>query len=175
MIILLHICCANCAIYPLAVLRKQQHEVTGFFYNNNIHPYQEFRKRLETTRDYASQVDLPLLIHKEYLLDDFLAEVAPQPENRCHYCYRSRLRQTARKARLVGAEAFTTTLLYSRYQNHEAIIDYGQQIADEFQLVFHYEDYRTGWNEGIKTSRQLGLYRQQYCGCIYSERDRYAR
>ena len=172
--ILLHICCANCAIYPVAVLREQQHEVTGFFYNHNIHPYQEFRKRLETTADYATHANLPLVVHEEYLLDEFLANVALQPKNRCHYCYRSRLRQTAEKARDLGADAFTTTLLYSRYQNHSAIVDYGQQLAREFQLTFHYEDYRAGWNEGIKISRQMGLYRQQYCGCIYSERDRYA-
>ncbi len=172
--ILLHICCANCAIYPLAMLREQEHQVTGFFYNHNIHPFQEYRKRLETTRDYAQRMDLPLLLHEEYLLDEFLAAVAVQPENRCHYCYRSRLRQTAKQAQLMGAQAFTTTLLYSRYQKHDAIVAYGQQLADEFQLDFYYEDYRSGWNEGIRISKQLGLYRQQYCGCIYSERDRYA-
>ncbi len=173
--ILLHICCANCAIYPVDVLRRQQHEVTGFFYNHNIHPYQEFRKRLESTRDYADRIELPLVVHDDYLLDEFLSHVAQKPEERCHYCYQSRLREAAEQAHTIGADAFTSTLLYSRYQQHDAIIDYGQQLAAEFQLTFFYEDFRRGWNEGIKISKQMGLYRQQYCGCIYSERDRYAR
>lgn len=172
--ILLHICCANCAIYPVNILRQQEHEVTGFFYNHNIHPFQEFRKRLDTTREYAHQVELPLVINDDYLLDEFLAQVAPNPDARCKYCYQSRLRVAAEQACNLGADAFTTTLLYSRYQQHDAIVDYGRQLAAEFQLTFFYEDYRRGWNEGIKISKQMGLYRQQYCGCIYSERDRYA-
>jgi predicted adenine nucleotide alpha hydrolase (AANH) superfamily ATPase len=172
--ILLHICCANCAIYPVTMLRQQEHEVTGFFYNHNIHPYQEFRKRLATTREYANQVKLPLVVNDNYLLDEFLAHVAQKPEQRCKYCYQSRLRVAAEQAHKTGAEAFTTTLLYSRYQQHDAIVDYGRQLAAEFRLTFFYEDYRRGWNEGIRISKQLGLYRQQYCGCIYSERDRYA-
>ncbi|MBD1401435.1 epoxyqueuosine reductase QueH [Pelovirga terrestris] len=172
--ILLHICCANCAIYPVTMLRQQEHEVTGFFYNHNIHPYQEFRKRLDTTREYAGQVELPLLVNDNYHLDEFLAQVASKPEERCKYCYQSRLRLAAEQAHKIGAEAFTTTLLYSRYQQHDAIVEYGRQLATEFRLTFFYEDYRRGWNEGIRISKQMGLYRQQYCGCIYSERDRYA-
>jgi predicted adenine nucleotide alpha hydrolase (AANH) superfamily ATPase len=172
--ILLHICCANCAIYPVTMLRQQEHEVTGFFYNHNIHPYQEFRKRLNTTLEYANQVKLPLVVNDNYHLDEFLAHVAQKPEQRCKYCYQSRLRVAAEQAHKTGADAFTTTLLYSRYQQHDAIVDYGRQLAAEFQLTFFYEDYRRGWNEGIKISKQMGLYRQQYCGCIYSERDRYA-
>jgi predicted adenine nucleotide alpha hydrolase (AANH) superfamily ATPase len=173
--ILLHICCANCAIYPVNMLRRQEHEITGFFYNHNIHPYQEFRKRLDTTREYASQVELPLVVNDDYHLDEFLAQVARNPKERCKYCYQSRLRVAAEQAHNRGADAFTTTLLYSRYQQHDAIVDYGRQLASEFQLAFFYEDYRHGWNEGIRISKQMGLYRQQYCGCIYSERDRYAR
>ncbi len=172
--ILIHICCANCAIFPINMLRQQEHEVTGFFYNHNIHPFQEFRKRLDTTREYASRVELPLVVNDDYLLDEFLAHVATKPAERCKYCYQSRLRVAAEQARNLGADAFTTTLLYSRYQQHDAIVDYGRQLAAEFQLTFFYEDYRRGWNEGIKISKQMGLYRQQYCGCIYSERDRYA-
>ncbi|MFO7576769.1 MAG: epoxyqueuosine reductase QueH [Pelovirga sp.] len=173
--ILLHICCANCAIYPLQMLRRQNHEVTGFFFNHNIHPYQEYRKRLETTQDYAAQTGLAMIYDEPYRLDTFLANVAADPGERCHYCYRSRLLETARRARQLGVEGFTTTLLYSRYQKHQAIVAYGEQLATEHGLVFHYEDYRTGWNEGIRISKEMGLYRQQYCGCIYSERDRYQR
>lgn len=172
--ILLHICCANCAIYPLSRLREEQHQVTGFFYNHNIHPFQEYRKRLETVRDYTTAEDVPMIYHEPYLLDTFLANVAHNPQTRCSYCYQSRLDQTAREAKKQNANGFTTTLLYSRYQDHQAILDYGRQLAHNFGLTFHYEDYRAGWNQGIQISKQLGLYRQQYCGCIYSERDRYA-
>lgn len=172
--ILLHICCGNCAIYPVKVLREQNQKVTGFFFNHNIHPYQEFRRRLETTQEYASKVELSLIVRDEYPLDEFLAEVSADPSQRCSYCYRSRLTETAKAAAAGGFEAFTSTLLYSRYQQHDAIVTFGRQLAEEYNLIFHYEDYRAGWQEGIRISKEMGLYRQQYCGCIYSEKERYA-
>ncbi|OEU74140.1 MAG: hypothetical protein BA864_07740 [Desulfuromonadales bacterium C00003093] len=171
--ILLHICCGNCAIYPVKVLREQNHQLAGYFYNHNIHPYQEFSKRLATTREYAEKVQLPVTYDEEYLLEEFLAAVAADPQNRCEHCYRSRLLATAKEAQRQGFEGFTTTLLYSRYQKHQEIVDFGRQLAGEYGLFFHYEDFRTGWNEGIRISKEMGLYRQQYCGCIYSEKDRY--
>ena len=172
--ILLHICCGNCAIYPVKMLREQNHQIAGYFDNHNIHPYQEFPKRLETTRQYAAQVELPVTYAEDYRLEEFLAAVAQNPANRCEYCYQSRLLATAREAKKLGFEGFTTTLLYSRFQKHQEIVAYGEQLADQLNLTFHYEDYRIGWNEGIRISKQMGLYRQQYCGCIYSEKDRYA-
>ena len=171
--ILLHICCGNCAIYPVKVLREQGHSLTGYFFNHNIHPFQEFRRRLETAREYAEQVELPLLVDDRYLLEEFLANVAADPAGRCSYCYRSRLAETARKAAAEGYQAFSTTLLYSRYQNQEAIVDFGHKLARDYQLVFIDQDFRPGWNEGIRISKEMGLYRQQYCGCIYSEKERY--
>ena len=172
--ILLHICCGNCAIYPVKVLREQNFAVTGFFFNHNIHPYQEFKRRLETTREYATRVELPLVVREEYLLEPFLAAVAADPALRCGYCYRSRLTETAKAAVAGGYTAFTSTLLYSRYQQHDEICAFGRQLATEYNLIFHYEDYRAGWQEGIRISKEMGLYRQQYCGCIYSEKERYA-
>jgi predicted adenine nucleotide alpha hydrolase (AANH) superfamily ATPase len=172
--ILLHICCGNCAIYPVKILREQNHELAGYFYNHNIHPYQEFKKRLTTTREYAEKVKLSVTYDENYRLEEFLAAVAQDPANRCEYCYRSRLLATAKEADRQGCEAFTTTLLYSRYQKHQDIVDFGQQLAKEYNLYFHYEDFRKGWNEGIKISKEMNLYRQQYCGCIYSEKERYA-
>jgi len=171
--ILLHICCANCAIYPVKVMRDQNHQLAGFFYNDNIHPYQEFKKRLDTTKEYAAKVDLPVTYDEEYRLEEFLAAVAQEPQNRCEHCYRSRLLATAKQAKQKDFDGFTTTLLYSRYQRHQDIVAYGLELAEEYGLTFHYEDFRTGWNEGIIASKEMGLYRQQYCGCIYSEKDRY--
>ena len=171
--ILLHICCGNCAIYPVKVLREQNHQIVGYFHNHNIHPYQEFRKRLETAKDYAQRVELPLTCDEDYRLEEFLAAVAQIPNNRCEYCYRSRLQATAKQARLLDFEGFTTTLLYSRYQKHQEIVTFGRQLAKDYDLFFHYEDFRSGWNEGIRISKEMNLYRQQYCGCIYSEKERY--
>ena len=171
--ILFHICCANCAIFPIRVLRERNHNLTGFFYNNNIHPYQEFKKRLDTVKEYADKVELDVVYNEEYLLREFLANVANDPEKRCDYCYRSRLEQTAQYAAENGFDSFSSSLLYSRYQQHERIREFGENIALKYDLNFFYEDFRTGWQDGINTSKNMGLYRQQYCGCIYSEMDRY--
>lgn len=171
--VLLHVCCANCAIHPLRLLREDRHTVTGYFYNHNIHPYQEYRRRLDTAREYTAAVDLPLIVNDDYALETFLARVAQDPGGRCNYCYQSRLQLTARHAAEHGYEAFTTTLLYSRYQNHELIRRSGQELAKEYGIDFLYADFRSGWQEGIRESKTMGLYRQQYCGCIYSEKERY--
>ena len=173
--ILLHLCCANCAIYPVKVLRARGEELTGYFFNHNIHPYREFRRRLETAQQYAAAVALPLLINDDYALDVFLARVAAAPQQRCTYCYTSRLEATARCAAAQGFTAFTTTLLYSRYQQHDLIRASGEALGQRYGLTFLYEDFRAGWQEGIDVSKGMGLYRQPYCGCIYSERDRYDR
>jgi len=173
--ILLHVCCANCAIYPVKILRQKNHLVSGFFFNHNIHPYQEFVRRLDSVRDYATQVELPMIYCEEYFLEEFLAQVAAQPASRCNYCYRSRLEETARTAAEQGFDGFTSSLLYSRYQQHDDIRRAGEELADIYGVSFIYEDYRSGWKEGIDVSKAMGLYRQQYCGCIYSEKDRYYR
>jgi predicted adenine nucleotide alpha hydrolase (AANH) superfamily ATPase len=171
--ILLHLCCANCTIIPLDDLRRQGHSVTGFFYNPNIHPYQEFVRRRDTVRHYAELTELPMIWGDDYDLDAFLAAVAPAPAMRCDHCYRVRLQATAAAAISGGFDGFSATLLYSRYQQHEAIRTFGEALAADQGLAFVYADWRQGWQEGIRRSKELGLYRQQYCGCIYSERDRY--
>lgn len=171
--ILFHICCANCAIIPTRVMRERNHSLTGYFYNNNIHPYQEFKKRLDTVREYATKVELDVIYSEQYLLREFLEQVAKDPEKRCDYCYRSRLEQTAQYAAENGYDAFSTSLLYSRYQQHDRIRSFGEDLAQQYGLKFYYEDFRNGWQDGITASKNMGLYRQQYCGCIYSEMDRY--
>lgn len=172
--ILLHACCGNCAIVPVKRLREKHHAVTAYFFNPNIHPYQEFQRRLETLQEYARLAHLDLLVESDYGLVDFLASVATIPQTRCDFCYHVRLDRTACKAAEEGYDAFTTSLLYSRYQQHDKIREYGEMLSEEYGIRFHYEDYRTGWKEGIETSKTMQLYRQQYCGCIYSEMDRYA-
>lgn len=171
--ILLHTCCGPCALFPLRQLRLAGHDVTGFFYNHNIHPYQEYVRRRDTALQMCEQEALPLLIRDEYNLEEFLANVAAEPGKRCTYCYASRLRATAQTAAEGGFEAFTASLLYSRYQKHDEIGTLGEQIGNEVGVPFYYQDFRTGWQEGIRLSKEQGLYRQQYCGCIYSEKERY--
>lgn len=172
--ILLHLCCGPCAVFPVRTLRTGGWSVTGFFFNHNIHPYQEYRRRLETVTAYAEQDDLPLVVRDEYLLEEFLAAVAAAPAERCRYCYASRLEETARAAAEGGFDAWTSSLLYSRYQDHDGISRLGRELGERYGVAFHYDDYRTGWQDGIRLSRELGMYRQQYCGCIYSEKERYA-
>ncbi len=171
--LLLHICCANCAIFPVKTLRENNHSVTGFFYNPNIHPYTEYLKRLEAVREYAKATELDVFFQGEYGLEDFLAQVAQDPETRCSYCYETRLRTTAEFAAANGYDAFTTSLLASPYQDHEAILAFGQELGNLFNITFLYEDFRVGWQEATQTSLAMGLYRQAYCGCIYSEKDCY--
>lgn len=172
--ILLHICCAPCAIYPVKEMRSNGMEVTGFFFNHNIHPYTEYRRRLDTVGEYAEKIDLEVIYRDEYRLEDFLGAVAPTPGERCLYCYSSRLEAVAATAAELGFDAYSSSLLYSRYQKHDAIKELGERIGIKYGVTFHYDDYRRGWKEGIEISKKMGLYRQQYCGCIYSEKERYA-
>ncbi len=171
--VLLHVCCGPCAIYPLQELRAQGMEVTGFFFNHNIHPYQEYKRRLEAAREFARQVGMELVCRDEYRLEEFLAAVAADPASRCGYCYASRLEAAAQAAAESGFDAYSSSLLYSRYQNHERIRELGEQFGERYGVKFVYDDFRRGWQEGIASSREMGLYRQPYCGCIYSEKDRY--
>ena len=154
-------------------LRTDRHQVTGFFYNHNIHPYREYLRRLETVRQYAGLVKLEVVYRDEYRLEEFLANVASNPAERCRYCYASRLEAAAAESARLGYDAFTTTLLYSRYQKHEIIREIGETLGKKYGIPFYYADFRQGWQEGIAISKRLELYRQQYCGCIYSEKERY--
>ena len=171
--ILLHICCAPCTIYPLEILRKKAGQVKGVFFNPNIHPYLEYKKRLDTVREYAAREGLEVNLAEGYPIEDFLQKTAALGKDRCSYCYEVRLRHTAEQARRGLFDAFTTTLLYSRYQKHDLIRTTAEDAAREFNIPFYYRDFRTGWEEGVRLSKDMGLYRQKYCGCIFSEKERY--
>ena len=173
--ILLHVCCGPCAAYPFRSLREQGHEVTGLFYNPNIHPYREFRRRLDTVRQFAEAAGCPMEIDDQYGLTEFLRRVVFHEAARCSRCYDLRLAAVAARAAAGGFDAFSSTLLYSIYQNHQLLKIRGEQLANTHGIEWHYEDFRTGWQEGIDESVRLGLYRQPYCGCIYSEQERYDR
>lgn len=174
--LLLHMCCGPCSAYPLKRLRALGYEPEGYFFNPNIHPYKEFRHRLETAQEFARKSNLEIVADGHYTLDDFLRRALAAmetPEGRCAMCYELRLSQAARYARENGFEAFTTSLLVSPYQQHDRIAEIGRRVAAEHGVTFFYEDFRAGWNEGVEISKALELYRQPYCGCIFSERERY--
>jgi len=171
--ILLHICCANCAVYPLIQLREQGHEIHGFFFNPNIHPFQEYERRRDSVRLLEEKFTLPVIYRDEYRLDEFLRNTAFRENLRCRYCYHTRLMAAAQVAKRGRFDAFTSTLLYSKQQQHTLIIEIGESISKEKRIPFFYEDFRKGWKRGIDLSLKAGFYRQQYCGCIYSERDRF--
>jgi len=169
--LLLHVCCGPCTIYPLSVIRGEGIDVSGYFFNPNIHPFKEFKKRKEAARHVSEHFNFPIIWENKYGLIEFLRKTVFHEQQRCPICYDLRLSKTASYARENGFDAFSTTLLYSRYQNHQALLETGLRLADTFGLSFFYRDFRQGWQEGIDISRSLDLYRQSYCGCIYSEQE----
>ena len=171
--ILLHVCCGPCTVYPLEYLRQQGHEVSGYFYNPNIHPYREFKRRIGALVEFSEQKKFKVEIDRNYGLTKYLQQVVFNEKKRCSICYDMRLEPTARFAAEQGADAFTSTLLYSKYQNHQLLIDKSEKLADQYGVKFFYQDFREGWQQGIDCSIEMDLYRQPYCGCIYSEQERY--
>lgn len=176
--LLLHMCCGPCSCYPVKKLRQEGIEPVGYFFNPNIHPYKEWDMRLKTAREFAAKVNMKMYDDDNYRLRDFLrrALAAEAVENgRCRMCYTWRLEETARFAAEQGFDAFTSTLFYSIYQQHELMKETAEHFAKLYGVELYYEDFRPGWQEGIDISQELELYRQPYCGCIFSEEERYSR
>jgi predicted adenine nucleotide alpha hydrolase (AANH) superfamily ATPase len=171
--VLLHICCGPCAIVPIRELRAEGHEVDGAFVNPNIHPLLEYRRRLEATREVARILDVDLVQVDEYGLLEFLDEIGPRRLARCLACFRMRLGRVAALAREKGYDAFTTSMLVSTHLDHDGIRRVAEEVAFAAGVEFLYRDWRPRVMDGVKESRSMGVYRQQYCGCVYSERERY--
>ena len=171
--VLVHVCCAPCFAAPYFQMKEKGFEVWGFWFNPNIHPFLEYRKRLDTFKEFVEKEDIQVIYKDEYNLDEFLRKAAFREKERCRICYHDRLKYTAIVARKGNFDYFTSTLIFSKLQEHELIKDIGESLAKEYEIKFYYEDFRNLWQQGIEISKKLGMYRQQYCGCIYSERDRY--
>jgi hypothetical protein len=167
--LLLHICCGVCLGGPLEDLTRRGVRVQGHFCNPNIHPYAEFKQRMEALRGLAQGMGVPVRYDEGYGLEDFLREVMPNDAGRCERCYRMRLRRTAQAAKETGCDAFSTTLLVSRHQRHEIIRRVGEEIQKESGLAFEYQDWRPLNPKSHEAARNAGIYRQRYCGCIFSE------
>lgn len=172
---LLHTCCAPCSIFPIKDLRESGHEIRGYFFNPNIHPFTEWERRKETLKEYAESIQLPLIIDENYDLEGFLQQVVYRENTRCSICYYMRLLRAAQVAKKGNFDAFTTTLLVSPFQKHDLIREIGEEIAGKTGVPFYYRDFRPGYKEATLESKERQMYRQQYCGCIFSEKDRYVR
>ena len=173
--ILLHCCCGPCATYTVKFLREQGHEVAAFWYNPNIHAYLEHQRRLESMQALAQKMNLPLIMAPGYDLVAYFRAVVGHEGDRCPHCYRLRLKKAAELARDQGFDAFTTTLLISPHQRHRLLHEIGDELGTECGVEFYYQDFRNGFRESQRLARELELYRQKYCGCVYSEWERYGK
>ncbi len=172
--LLLHTCCAPCSVYCIDSLRKENIEPTVYWFNPNIHPYMEYKARRDCLKEYTKMINVNAIFEENYGLDEFCKNVVNDLNNRCkNYCYYVRLEQTAKYAKENGYTAFSTTLLVSPYQNHDALVEVAKMMAKKYDIEFLYRDFRVGFREGQTKARELGLYMQKYCGCIFSEEMRY--
>ena len=173
--LLLHICCAPCGIVPITALKKD-FEITGLFYNPNIHPYREYLDRLSSVRKLLYDFEINI-IFTEYNWEEFLKELIltnnTLEPSRCEICYRMRLAKTNNIAKETGIRYISTSLLYSIYQKHDLIKDTAEKVIKDAEFI--YRDFRPYYREGVVKSRELTYYRQKYCGCIFSNYDRYKK
>lgn len=170
--LLLHICCAPCSIAPFKeVAKKEFVEIKGFFYNPNIHPFEEYTRRRNAVELYAKESDIEVL-YPEYHPEEFFCAIGDNKDvpYRCKNCWGLRLRATAIHARRWGFDYFSTTLLISPYQDHQYLKLLGEDIAKENKINFYYSDFRPLFRESQSHAKEAGLYRQRYCGCEYSFR-----
>lgn len=169
--LLLHVCCAPCATYSARRLQEQGAEVTAFWYNPNVHPFSEHERRRISLARYAAEVGLPVEWEPGYDMVTFFRRVAghERPGERCALCYELRLERTARRAAELGMDAICTTLLISPYQDQALIHQVGLAAAARHGVAFYFENLRRGFGEHQRLAREHGLYRQSYCGCVYSE------
>lgn len=172
---LLHICCAPCANQCIDILRADGYAVTGYWYNPNIHPFTEYRARRNCLREYAQSVELPLIERNDYGLRPFVRAVAEDIPGRCVKCYEMRLFAAAEAAKAGGLDSFTSSLFISPYQRHELMREVAQRAAAQYGITFLYRDFRPYFQAGQERAKALGLYRQKYCGCIFSEEERYLK
>lgn len=173
--LLLHACCGPCALKCVDSLKSEAISPTLFYFNPNIHPFTEYEARRASLLMLAKEAHIPAIVHGDYGLRPFLLAVSPDFEGRCEHCYRIRLSETASFAKANGYDGFSTTLLISPYQNHDLLIKTAREAAARFDIPFLYRDFRPLFRQGQTAARAMGLYMQKYCGCIFSEEERYQK
>jgi predicted adenine nucleotide alpha hydrolase (AANH) superfamily ATPase len=173
--LLLHACCAPCSVKCVETLRDEGLAPALFWYNPNIHPFTEYRSRKNALAAYAEKAGAELALRDDYGLRGFVAAVSPAFGDRCGYCYGVRLDAAARFAAEHSYGGFSTTLLISPYQDHALIRETAERAAERYGVGFVYRDFRPHFREGRQAALELGLYMQKYCGCIFSEEERYRK
>ena len=176
--LLLHVCCGPCAIMPITRLQDEGYVVTAWFMNPNVQPLAEYLRRREAAGQCAERLGVEILYaDAAWNITAWLRAVAgrDEPPARCAWCCESRVEAAFAEAASLGFASFSTSLLYSRYQPHEVIAAAGRRLAEKGGPGFVYRDFRTDWQAGIDRSKEWGLYRQPYCGCVYCEADRYRK
>ena len=179
--LLLHCCCAPCSSATLERL-QEAFDVDIYYYNPNIEPEAEFRKRAaeeerfvrEFRPDGGVQVIIAEYDHEAFEKIALGREEMPERSERCYLCYELRMRKTAAFAKEHGYDLFTTSLSISPYKSARWINEIGERLAKETGIAFLYSDFRkqNGYARSIELSREYGLYRQDWCGCVYSRRER---
>jgi predicted adenine nucleotide alpha hydrolase (AANH) superfamily ATPase len=174
--LLLHACCGPCLVHPLDALRTEGVDVHVWFFNPNIHPHSEYLRRLAAFQAVAELKSVTLIDAPPPAdMEEWLRHVVFRETRRCEICFHLRLEAVAKLAEEQGFDAFSTTLLYSRFQKHDLLKDTAEAVAERFDVPFLYRDWRKGWNDGVRKYRALNLYRQKYCGCVFSEKERAAK
>lgn len=181
--LLLHVCCAPCSSYCLEYL-SQYFDITVYYYNPNISIKEEYEYRLSEEKRYISlkEFKYPVkLTDSEYRPEDFFAAVKglehePEGGMRCRECFRLRLNASAKKAKEQGFDYFTTTLTISPLKNAALLNEIGAEMGERYGVNWLYSDFkkREGYKRSIELSREFNLYRQNYCGCVFSKRQREA-
>lgn len=166
--LLMHMCCAPCSVFPLEQLRQEGIETVGVFYNPNIHPIEEFMRRKDNVVLFADMKGLKVDYFDDFRQPDW-ESFSGADSDRCSMCYNVRLEKIAELTAAGGYDAFTTSLLVSPYQKHDLIKQLGEKYAAQYGVDFLYRDFRPGFRQGQKEAKELGLYRQKYCGCIKSK------
>ena len=176
--LLLHSCCAPCSSYTLEYLSRY-FDITVYYFNPNISPKQEFDKRFEEQKRLISQMPFKnsvTLVEGDYNYDDFLEiakglENVPEGGERCFRCYKMRLESTARLAKEQGFDYFCTTLSISPLKNSQKINELGFEIEEKYGVKWLPSDFkkREGYKRSIQLSREYSLYRQNFCGCVFSK------
>ncbi len=172
--LLVHCCCVHCSAYTLNYWREQGFEVTAYWYNPNIHPFIEHQQRLDALKSLADKEGIHLVVAPGYEMDRYFQAVAGHEIDRCQHCYRLRLGQVAEYARDHAYDAFTSSLFISPQQKHNQIIEVARSTEESTGVKFQYADLRKRYSDSRRLTKPLDLYRQQYCGCLYSEFERYS-
>ncbi len=167
--VLLHTCCAPCLLYPYEVLSREGFEVVCFWYNPNIFPYEEKMRRYETLRDYCASQGIEFHAHLS-MPEDFYRAIFTYTRfpTRCSRCWYLRLLVTSQWVERLNCSAFTTTLLVSKYQDPAEINRLGNEVASSRGVEYLPYDFRDGFQWAHDRAKELGLYMQKWCGCIYS-------